>query len=82
MTRFADRIVGHDVNDEIGAAVVGQLMRLARFEEERVPRLDRVRPSVEGERERRHLGGAGRLRPDAGRGRSREAWGNQNFCTK
>ena len=36
VTRFADRIVGNDVKDEVRGAVVDELMRLAGLEETRV----------------------------------------------
>ena len=43
MAGLAQRIIRNDVEHQILRAVVGQLMRLTRFEDERVTRINRRR---------------------------------------
>lgn len=46
VTGFADRIIGDDHDDKIDISIVGELMRLARFENEGVAGFDRRRAAV------------------------------------
>src|SRR5262245_20222068 len=43
ITRFADRIIGNYIKNQLLRAVVGELMRFSRFEQERVPGHDLAR---------------------------------------